>query len=34
MNRVLSDLKRRGVLQIARGRTRVTNRDELARIAG
>ena len=34
VNRVLGDLERRGVLQIARGRTRVTNRDELARIAG
>ncbi|MET0325434.1 MAG: Crp/Fnr family transcriptional regulator [Ilumatobacteraceae bacterium] len=34
VNRVLSDLERRGVLEVARGRSRVTDRDELARIAG
>jgi CRP-like cAMP-binding protein len=33
VNRVLSDLERRGILQVARGRSRVTDRRGLARLA-
>jgi CRP/FNR family cyclic AMP-dependent transcriptional regulator len=34
VNRVLRDLERQGVIELARGRSRVTDRDRLAQIAG
>src|SRR5688500_11151525 len=34
VNRVLRDLERQGVIELARGRSRVTDRDRLERIAG